>query len=83
MWVCLGSQLYSLLSPAHHPWQLRSDPAAPLPHLLPGPSTNLCGGQAGEPEPEEGGDQRGEGGAAAFRYQACPDPGWGAMEVNS
>ena len=69
LWVWLQPQLYSLLSPAHHPRQLRPDPAAPFPHLLPGPSTYLCGGQAGESEPEEGGDQRGEGGAAAFRYQ--------------
>ncbi|XP_057577989.1 dual oxidase 1 isoform X4 [Hippopotamus amphibius kiboko] len=53
--------------PAHHPRQLRSDPAAPFPHLLPGPSTYLRWGQAGEPEPEEGGDQRGKGRAAAFR----------------
>lgn len=63
---------------AHHPRQLRSDPAAQFLHILPGPGTNLCGGQAGEPEQEEGGDQRGEGGAAAVRYQARPDPGWGA-----
>ena len=69
------------MSPAHHPWQLRPDPASPFPHLLPGPGTNLWGGQAGEPEPEEGGDQRGEGRAAAFRYQAWPDPGWGELEV--
>lgn len=58
------------MSSAHHPRQLCPDPAAPFPHLLPGPSTYLCGGQAGEPEPEEGGDRRGEGAAAAFRYQA-------------
>ena len=58
------------MSSAHHPRQLCPDPAAPFPHLLPGPSTYLHGGQAGEPEPEEGGDRRGEGAAAAFRYQA-------------
>lgn len=65
----VGSELCFSLYLAHYPWQLRSDPAAPFPHLLPGPGTNLCGGQAGEPEPEESGDQRGEGGAAAFRYK--------------
>ena len=71
------------MSPAHHPWQLWPDPAATFLHLLPGPGTNLCGGQAGEPEPEEGGDQRGEGRAAALRYQAQPDPRWTALKVNS
>ena len=72
------SELYSSLSPAHHPWQLWPDPAAPFPHLLPGPGTNLYGGQTGEPEPEEGGDQRGEGRAAAFRYQplGCQGASW-------
>lgn len=70
------------MSPAHHPRQLRSDPAAPFPHLLPGPGTNLPGGQAGEPEPEEGGDQCGEGGAAAFRYKAWPDSGCVVLEVD-
>lgn len=64
-----GSDLHSSLHLAYHPRQLCSDPAAPFPHLLPGPGANLCWGQAGEPEPEEGGDQRSEGGAAAIRYR--------------
>ena len=59
--VYLSSEPYSLVCAAHHTWQLCSDPDAPVPHLLPGPCNYLCGGQAGEPEPEEGGDQRGEG----------------------
>lgn len=56
-----ASELCSFLRAAHHPRQLCSDPDAPIPHLLPGPGNYLRGGQAGEPEPEEGGDQRGEG----------------------
>lgn len=68
-WLDLSRTNWPCMSPAHHPWQLRSDPAAPFPPLLPGACANLWWGQAGEPEPEEGGDQRGEGRAAAFRYK--------------
>lgn len=77
------SEQYFSFYPAHHPWQLRSDPAAPFPPLLPGACANLWWGQAGEPEPEEGGDRCGESGAAAFRYQAWPDSVWGALEVDT
>ncbi|XP_049990021.1 dual oxidase 1 isoform X2 [Alexandromys fortis] len=66
--------LHFSLCPAHHPRQLCSDPGAPIPHLLPGSGNYLCGGQAGEPEPEEGGDQRGEGRAAAFRSDPSAVP---------
>ncbi|XP_036699443.1 dual oxidase 2 isoform X5 [Balaenoptera musculus] len=36
--------LHPALCAAHHSRQLRSDPTAPFPHLLPGASTYLCGG---------------------------------------
>lgn len=53
----------------YHPWQLRSDPAAPLPHLLHHPSSHLWCRQAAQPEQEESGDQRVESRAPAIRYR--------------